>query len=209
MNTEFFQNELSFFYKYLSDFFKNIDYNPHHLDHLLRVTKNALNIGRKMDANLVVLEVSALFHDIARADEKEGLCHAKLSADYTRKMLVKRNWPLDIISEIVYAIENHRYRKGITPKTLEAKILQDADRLDALGAFGIIRVFQHNPKQQLYNIADPSFENRKTSDAITIDHFYDKILKLIDGFYTEEAYIIAKPRHDFILNFLEELKTEL
>jgi len=209
MKTAFYEQEKAFLYAHLNDFFKDKKYTPHHLDHLLRVKNSAIEIGTKLNANLSVLEVSALFHDIARDDEKIDECHAELSAAYTKNFLEKRKWPNCLISQIVYAIKNHRYSKGIVPETLEAKILQDADRLDALGAFGIIRVLQHDPSQLLYNIDNPFPCEKTFSEKTTMTHFYDKILKLIDGFHTKEAFLIAEPRHNFILQFLEELKAEI
>lgn len=208
-NEDFIKKELIFFNTYICNFFKNIPYKNHHLDHLKRVGKTCLEIGKKLNADLLVLEVAALFHDICRIDEDHGKCHAELSADFLDKFLTERSWDKDLRNKICYAIRLHRYSTGIIPETIEAKILQDSDRLDALGAIGIIRVASHDPETALYNLIEPFPDNRPISKEYVIDHFYDKILKLKDIFHTEEAKRIAKHRHEYLLLFLNELRNEI
>lgn len=202
-------NELLELNNLAAEFFSGKQYHTHHLDHLLRVKKTCLQIGKKLGADDTILEIAALFHDIARAEEDTESCHAELSAEYTSKLLTDRGWDEKIINKICYAIENHRYSSGVIPVSIEAKILQDADRLDALGAIGIIRVSQFNPLLPYYQIDEPFPDNRAISKDYTLDHYYEKILKLIDGFHTKEALEMAKPRQEFLLKFLEQLKKEI
>ena len=81
---EFIESEIGQLNQFVIEHFANSQYHTHHLDHLLRVKKSSLIIGRKLDADLTVLEISALFHDIARSDEDSDSCHAELSAEFTR-----------------------------------------------------------------------------------------------------------------------------
>ena len=206
---EFIKRELVYLNRYIREYLADIPYNTHHLDHIERVKKICLQIGGKLKADLTVLEVAALFHDYSRIDERDGSCHAELSADFMSQFLTDRNWDKEIKDNICYAIRCHRYSSGIIPETLEAKILQDSDRLDVLGAIGIVRVMMHTPQTTLYNLNMPFPENRTVSKEYVLDHFYEKILKLKDGFHTKEAQKIANVRHDYLLTFLEQLKSEI
>lgn len=204
----FYKKEFKFIREYVKKICQDIPYNTHHLDHILRVTEMAVSLGKELDANMAILETSALLHDIGRFRE-DADCHAEISANFANKFLKKRNWEESIIEAVCYAIKTHRYHKGITPTTLEAKILQDADKLDALGAIGIIRVVSYFPQTQLYSLENPFCDDRKPEDKYTLDHFYQKILNLKDAMHTEPAQKIATQRHQFLVNFLNQLKQEL
>jgi uncharacterized protein len=103
----------------------------------------AVRIAKAENADLEVVKAAALLHDIARAMEDEGKIddHATEGAKMAERILEEVNFPEDRIDNVIYCIETHRFKKSIVPESLEAKILQDADRLDMIGAIGIARVF--------------------------------------------------------------------
>jgi uncharacterized protein len=111
------------------------------------------------------------------------------------------------------AIGDHRYRDGKVPEAIEGKLLQDADRLDALGAIGIARCFAKSSLtgRRLYSPDDPfcTTGREPEDDRYTIDHFYSKLLKLRDTFHTASARELAERRHAFLTAFLEEMRLEL
>lgn len=187
----------------------------HSFDHTQRVYNLCLHIAKKEKVDLNVLKVSALLHDIARkkqSESKEKICHAEEGAKIARKILEKMNFPDDKIEKVVYAVSVHRYSKRINPDTTEAKILQDADRLDALGAITIARIFDygarknrpmHNPKLIL-----KEYKHNSESES-AINHFYEKILKIKpENFHTKTAREIAKDRYVFVKDFVERFIDE-
>ncbi|MBF0502897.1 MAG: HD domain-containing protein [Candidatus Riflebacteria bacterium] len=184
-------------------------YNTHHVDHHLRVRDTCAQIGLEMDADLLVLESAALLHDIGRLSEGPGECHAAISADLAETLLAKLGVPDQCRKKICDAIRTHRYSSGIIPESLEGRILQDADRLDALGAIGVIRVVIHDATKALYDLREPFPNQRPLSRSLILDAFYEKILKLKDGFHTAAARKMAEKRHPFLVSFLEELRREI
>jgi len=128
------------------------------------------------------------------------------------EFLVTTDFPKSKIKSVVHAIEAHSYSAGIEPKTIEAKIVQDADRLDALGAIGIARCLLVGGKlgRPLYDPDDPFCESRSPDDSVyTIDHFYEKLFKLPDLLHTDGAKKIAAHRIDFMKSYLNQLKEEI
>lgn len=193
---------------------KNHD-SAHDFSHIMRVYKLAEIIGRKEKADMNVLLPAVLLHDIARQPKKNA-GERKKSADESAKLaypiLKKLNYPEDRISKIVCCIKDHSFSKGITPETKEAKILQDCDRLDAIGAIGIARCFAvgEEMKIPIYEERDPFALKRNLDDyGNSLDHFYVKLLKLKAGMHTKEAKKIAEERHKFVLDFLKQLKREI
>ena len=163
--------------------------------HCHRVVQIALKIGKKEKANLLVLELAGWLHDIAIDDDKPN--HEKTGAKMARKFLEKQEVNPKVIDQVVDCILRHRFSKNIKPQTLEEKIIQDADKLDALGAMGIARAFLvagkfrvtvHDPKIK------PSFEHylKKGLSTTTINHFYEKLFKLRGMLHTKTAQQIAK-----------------
>ncbi|KAF2956329.1 HD domain-containing protein [Marinitoga sp. 38H-ov] len=178
-------------YKFLLE--QDLDHT-HDLGHILRVTKFAEIIALSEKANKEIVTISALLHDIARPDELKGVIkdHAEEGAKRAKEFLISINYPY--YEEVYYCINNHRFKKQIIPETLEAKILQDADRLDALGYIGIARVFMH-----------------KNGGSINerINHFYEKILKLKDFMHTKTARKIAVGKSKIIEDYINGLKEEI
>ncbi|GAB6189313.1 HD domain-containing protein [Marinitoga arctica] len=172
----------------------NVFDETHDLGHILRVTNYAEKIAIEENADIEVVVISALLHDIARHDELIGKIddHALEGAKIAERYLISIGFPK--YKEVSYCIKNHRFSKGIIPKTLEAKILQDADRLDALGYIGIARVFMHK--------SGGGIEER-------IAHFHKKILKLKDFMHTKTGKKIAIEKHKIVTSFLNGLKEEI
>ena len=174
----------------------------HGLEHTMRVYNLSLRIAREyfhrgIDVDMLVLKLAALLHDVGRPLEKElGEHHALLSAEVAKKLLSELNLENEVIERVCNAIESHSFSLGIQPMSIEAKILSDADKLDAIGAIGISRCFM------LAGIT-------KRSIAESVKHFYEKLLKLKDMMFTDVAREIAVPRHEFMERFLEQLKKEL
>jgi len=185
-----------------------VAYNTHHLDHLERVAALCLQLGRQLQADLTILEAAAWLHDIARSAKlPDKVCHARMSAEVAADILAGLAWPTVEIEPIVYAIRCHRYSHGIVPQTLEAKILQDADRLDALGAVGLARVLAHG-----LILGEPLYSRESATPFVgtcTAAHFHEKILRLKDGMHTEPARRIAEQRSAFTESFLQRLAEEI
>ena len=165
----------------------------HDLDHSLRVYKNALAIASNYpEADMDLISLSALLHDV----DDHKLFQTENNSN-ARTFLKNQNVPEETIEEIVKIINSVSFskNKGKTPQTLEAKIVQDADRLDAMGAIGIARTFAYGGKK-----------GRSLQDSV--QHFHDKLLLLRDTLNTDEARDLADKRHEFMVKFLEELSEE-
>ena len=162
----------------------------HGYEHTERVTKTCQVIGEKLDADLEVLIPAAILHDIAR----EHSNHAQKGAEMAKEILEKQGYSK--IPKIVHAIAVHSFSAGGEAKTLEAQILSDVDKLDALGATGIYRAAQY------------SAEHERPLDEF-IGHFYEKLLTLRDLLYTDEARRIAEERHQYMEKYLEQLDKEI
>lgn len=180
--------------------------------HIDRVSRLAIKIALKEGGDLDVIILAALLHDIGILREiDEGVDHAEESAKIAYSILRNYNIPDDIVEKVVYSIRVHRFGAGIPPNTIEAKILQDADRLDALGAVGIARAFTYGGFRKL-----PMYipgEKPEVYDPFklksTLTHFYEKILRLKDSMNTETARQIAEDRHRFVVAFLDRLLHEI
>lgn len=207
---KWFEQEFSFLQKYVRDHYAKLPYSSHHLDHTIRVRDTALKIGLELGAAPEVIIPAALLHDLERGNEAGRGCHARLAEGRARRLLERRGWPSDLLEDICRAIVEHRFSSNIVPESLEGRILQDSDRLDALGAIGILRVVLHTSTHLLYCLEEPFPKTRKPDHShYTLDHFHKKILFLKDSLHTEPARRIASWRHDFVVGFLGELNLEL
>ena len=169
----------------------------HGMDHIMRVTRLCEIIGKREHAAMDILVPAALLHDIARPLEKEqGIPHETEGAKIAGEYLASITYDPSSIREIKDAIRTHRYRSAEKPRTLEARILSDADKLDAMGAFGIARTFMRAAEY-----------GGSIDDAIF--HFHDKLLKLNEHMYTLTGREIAKKRHAVLISFLSNLNEEL
>jgi uncharacterized protein len=168
----------------------------HGLDHTERVARLCEKIGRAENANQDVLVPAALLHDIARPLEKErGIPHEIEGARMAGEFLASIGFDPALIPAIAHAIRAHRFRSSERPETLEAQILSDADKLDAIGAAGIARTF--------LRAAEHGGDIR---DGIA--HFHGKLLMLKDLMYTVTGRRIAEERHRLLTGFLETLEAE-
>jgi uncharacterized protein len=189
-------------------------FTGHDFSHVLRVQKLCKVIGKQENADMMVLLTAALLHDLGRNDERKNpsIDHAERSAEIAKEILQKTEFPCGKIPAVLYAIRVHRFSKGMTPTTLEAKILQDADRIDISGAIGIATTFAYSGvyNRELYDINDPFAERRSLNDSnYSIDHFYAKLLNLPKTMHTKIGKQIAERRTEFTKLFLRELKEEL
>jgi len=191
-----------------------INDSAHDFDHIMRVFKNAQKICKKENAREKLVLSAVLLHDIVlypKSDKRSKLSSIK-SAEKSRNILKKFNFTKEEIQIISDAIRDHSFSRNKIPTTLEGKILQDADRLDAIGAIGIARVFavSGSEKRPFYNIKDPFCKNRTPNDEIwALDHFYRKLLKLESLMNTKSGKIEAKKRTKVLKDFLNELKKEI
>jgi len=194
---------------------KRIDNDPaHDFEHTMRVYKNAQKICKKEKANEKLVLSAALLHDIVsyQKSDKRSKKSSIESAKKSKKILEKFDFSKEEVTIISDAIRDHSFSQNTIPKTLEGKILQDADRLDALGAIGIARVFATGGllKRPFYNIDDPFCKRRIPDDKTwTVDHFFAKLFKLESLMNTKSGKVEAKKRTRIIREFLNYLKQEI
>jgi uncharacterized protein len=184
--------------------------------HVERVYKNALLISKTEDCNLLVIELAALLHDIADSKFHDG--DESVGPQIAKDFLLSQAVPKEIISHVVSIIGNISFKGGHPQSDFSSKeldIVQDADRLDALGAIGIARTFNYGgfKNRELYNPAiAPNLrmtkEEYKNSTAPTFNHFYEKLLLLKDKMNTSTGKILAAQRHIFIMDFVEQFLAE-
>jgi uncharacterized protein len=185
--------------------------------HIERVYKNALLIAREEeDCDILVIKLGALLHDIA--DSKFHGGDESIGPKTARTFLESQNVKEEIILHVIAIIENISFKGGNFEKKFNSKelgIVQDADRLDALGAIGIARTFNYGgfKNRALYNPnIQPNMsmnkEAYKNSESPTLNHFYEKLLLLKDKMNTETGKKIAQKRHDFMITFLAQFYAE-
>lgn len=190
------------------------DDSAHDFDHVMRVYKNAQKICKKEKANEKLVLCAALLHDIVsypKSDKRSKMSSTE-SAKKSKMILKRYNFPNDEILIISDAIRDHSFSQNKIPKSIVGKILQDADRLDAIGAVGIARVFATGGslKRPFYNSDDPFCKTRKPDDKTwTVDHFYQKLLKLESLMNTKSGKTEAKKRTKVLKEFLNQLKQEV
>ena len=184
--------------------------------HVERVYNNALLIAEDETCDLQVVKLAALLHDVADSKFHNG--DETLGAKMAREFLVAQNVADETINHVIAIIENISYKGGNFEKEFHSKeleIVQDADRLDAIGAIGIARTFNYGgfKNRPLYNPniqpnLNMSKEEYKNSEAPTLNHFYEKLLLLKDKMSTETGKKIAKKRHNFMVSFLSQFYSE-
>ncbi|WP_106914876.1 HD domain-containing protein [Chryseobacterium aurantiacum] len=184
--------------------------------HIERVWKLAKKIAETENCNQEVVELSALLHDIA--DPKFHNGDETLAPKISRAFLEQQNVPDETIEKVLYVIENISFKnRGDAPEnpSLELQIVQDADRIDAIGAIGIARTFnfggfKNNPMYdpEVEPKLGMSKEEYKKSNGTTVNHFYEKLLLLKDLMNTEKGKKMAEERHNYMLNFLDQFYKE-
>lgn len=188
--------------------------SAHDITHTERVVSNALLLAKEEKCDEEVVLAAAWLHDcvIVPKDHPDRKNASKLAAEKATIYLDSIQFKKEKIPEVAHAIEAHSFSADILPETTEAKIVQDADRLDALGAIGIARCFivggQMN--RSLYNPKDPFCSQRVPDDSEwTVDHFYAKLFKLPERMNLESAKKEAGRRVDFMNQFLNRMDQEL
>ena len=184
--------------------------------HIERVYKNAALIANGENCDILIVQLGALLHDIADSKFHEG--DETVGPKKARLFLESKNVPENTIAHVVNIIENISFKGGHETKkfsSLELDIVQDADRLDAIGAIGIARTFNYGgfKNRAIYNPEitpnlSISKEEYKNSDAPTINHFYEKLLLLKDKMNTTTGKEIATQRHNFMESFLNQFYAE-
>jgi uncharacterized protein len=186
----------------------------HDWDHTERVLRLCLKIGKKEKADLGVLELAALLHDVGRGDEDASngrVCHGRAGAVLAGRILERHGLDRRLIREVVHCIRTHRFRKRTVPKTLEAKILFDADKLDSIGAVGIGRAFLFAGEVGA-RLHDPRIDVPRTRpytrDDTAYREFLVKLRRVRERIFTREGKRIALERHRFMVAFFDRLNRE-
>ena len=187
----------------------------HDLTHIQRVWRNALAIAAaEPAADTELLLAAVILHDCVAVEKDSPLRSqaSRLSADHARVLVAPLGWTAERVDALAHAIATHSFSAGLQPETLEARIMQDADRLDAIGAIGVARCFYIGGRLQsgLYSPDDPSAENRPLNDRkFVLDHFKAKLFQVVDGFLTPAGQAMAAERsrtmHTFVDTFLMEI----
>ncbi len=186
----------------------------HDLAHLVRVWRNVQTIVAVEGGDRELLLAATLLHDgvhVPKNDPRRARA-SRLAAEQAREILAALEWESARIEAVAHAIEAHSFSAGIAARTLEARVLQDADRLDALGALGIARCF-HTAGQMgsvLYDPFDPQADDRALDDQrFALDHFATKLLTLSGRFQTATGQQMAARRHARLVAFREALLEEI
>ena len=186
----------------------------HDLAHVERVVGNARALAATAGARLEVVLPAAWLHDCVTVpkDSPQRAAASRLAATQAVAWLGEWGWAESLRPEIAHAIEAHSFTAGITPNTLEAKVVQDADRLDAIGAVGLARCLMLGGAmgRPLYAADDPWCGQRPPDDRTAcVDHFYTKLLQLEHTMQTAGGRHEAQRRTAFLRQFLAELKREI
>ena len=186
----------------------------HDISHILRVVNNARNITQHENAQWQIVLPAAWFHDCICYPKTHPLRaqSAYLAADQAIEWLQQWGYPVHYLPQVHHAIVAHSYSAGVIPTTIEAKIVQDADRLDALGAIGLARCLQVGGTQQLalYDCDDPFCHQRLPDDKTYIlDHYFQKLRYLSSQLHTNVAKKEAEQRLLFLEQFMTQLASEI
>ncbi len=192
----------------------------HGWEHISRVYTLAQYIAEKEGANLFIVGMAALLHDLGHtairlpSDAAPGH-HTDDSVTLALDIMRRYEIPDDIQQTVIHAILAHSFSRGLEPQTLEARVIRDADRLDALGALGIMRwsivgAQRSTEQTRSYNPDDPFAEQRLPDDhTYMLDHFFVKLFKLADTMTTATGRSLAQRRTAFMRSYIYELKSEL
>lgn len=199
------------FISYLQDF--TFSDSSHDLQHFKRVWHLCQQIGDENCDQLILLAAS-YFHDIVSfpKNHPDRSISSIKAAEKTMDILSKMNFPQDKLPGVFHAIEAHSFSANIETKSLEAKVVQDADRMESLGSIGLARTFYVSGLMgsALFESSDPFAKERELDDkSYAIDHFYVKLFKLQDMMKTDGGRELAKKRTLVMKNFLDQLREEL
>jgi uncharacterized protein len=201
---------------FVKETLKNAE-SGHDWFHTLRVYNNARLIAKSESVDLYIVALGALLHDIADSKFHNG--DDNIAPRVARKFLVQHNVDSFVIDSVIDIINNISFNKSLETNnktnSIELDVVQDADRLDAIGAIGIARCFNYGGFKNR-NLFDPSIKPNlkmskneyKNSTAPTINHFYEKLLLLSDKMNTKTGKKIAKERHQFMTEYLDQFHAE-
>ncbi len=186
----------------------------HDVSHLHRVWRNVCTIRNTEGGDHQLLLAATLLHDCISVEKNSPFRAnaSRLAAARASELLAEMGWDEERIDAVAHAIEAHSHSAAITPTTLEAKILQDADRLDAIGMIGVARLFYVAGRMgsNLYDPVDPHAEKRPLQDKrFAVDHFKTKIFTLAQGFQTPTGRALAQVRHERAERFFQEFMAEV
>ncbi|HCE3219039.1 TPA: HD domain-containing protein [Vibrio parahaemolyticus] len=186
----------------------------HDIEHVKRVVKTAKQLCDEENADIAIVLPAAYLHDCFTypKDHPNRQQSSAIAAKKAIAYLESIQYPQQYHDAIAHAIEAHSFSANIRPNTLEAQIVQDADRLDALGAIGVTRCIQVSThfNAQLYNDNDMFAKERELNDKqFTVDHFQTKLFKIVDTMNTESAKLEANKRKAFMQTYLEQLHDEV
>ncbi len=206
---------LSDVYAEVEQRFEGINDPAHGWEHIQRVYKLALYIAEQEHADTFIVGMAALLHDLGHLSHDSTKHHAELSVSSAAGLLSAYPIAPGTQQAILHAIAAHSFSLGIEPGTLEAKVVRDADRLDSLGAIGILRwaitgTVRRTPQTQPYHPDDP-FAAWHTPDdhRYMLDHFFTKLLKLSSTMSTQTGRALARQRTAFMHAYLAELRKEI
>jgi uncharacterized protein len=209
MNPQAWQNQFETFLE-----MQMADDAAHDKAHIQRVVKSAIQLAEIEQADLNVVIPAAWLHDcvVVPKDSPQRSQASRLAAETAVSYLHSINYPKQYQTDIAHAIEAHSFSAGIPTRTIEAKVVQDADRLDAIGAIGIARCFMVGNAMgtAIYNEKDPFCSERQPNDRrFSVDHFYTKLFTLADTMKTDAGRAEAERRTQFMHDFLAQLGTEI
>ncbi len=184
----------------------------HDFDHVLRVLTTAERLAQEEGADWDIVRAATLLHDVARGHgDRMAEEHARAGAEIARELLAEQ--PAATVEAVAHAIAAHRFRTGPAPRTVEAQVLHDADKLDAIGAIGVARAFAYGgfEGQRLWADVPPDYrESQATRHEHTPVHeFQIKLAKIKDRLLTPSARKLAEERHTFMVAFYEQLDREV
>jgi uncharacterized protein len=202
-------------YTEVQERFRGIDDLAHGWEHVSRVYRLAQYIAAREGADSFIVGMAALMHDLGRTSMQHDGHHADLSVEMARALLQRYHVSGDKQEAILHAIVAHSFSRGVEPQTLEARVVRDADRLDGLGAIGVMRwaitgTVRRTKHTLSYHPADPFGQQHDLDDHIyMLDHFYIKLLKLGETMATETGRLEAQQRTKFMHSYLDQLKREI
>lgn len=192
------------------------DDKAHDIAHLRRVWMSAQRIMADSEANPLVVLTACYFHDVVNLAKNHPERHlaSTYAASETQRILQQDfiDFPAELIDAVAHAVKAHSFSAAITPETLEAKIVQDADRLESLGAIGLARVFYTAGalNRPLFDSEDPLGKERELNDVHwTLDHFQKKLLRLPETMHTATGRALAEHNADFLVRYMAKLCAEL
>lgn len=202
--------------QYMQDMEHSTDDASHDFFHFQRVWKTAGQLIEQetVEVNRLVVLAACYFHDIVVVPKNSPLRSkaSTLAAEKTEECLYALEFPEELVARVCHAVKAHSFSAGMTPETIEAKIVQDADRMEALGAIGLARCFYTGGllKQKLFDPQDPVAEHRELNDRqFSLDHFEQKLLKLSGTMQTRAGKLMAERNSDYLRDFRAKLLKEL